>query len=286
MIFAFFIAAGGAAVLLIISGNRYRELLRPVDRRIYGLKELMPIGLYAMELIRYKYSTRYDRGLLDKLTELYGARYAQYYLRIHWANKISALIVSAVITMLFGASTGPGKGLAVFGAAMLGAVFYLTDRELYKRVKKRRTDIQLDFPDFINKLTLLINAGMTVSGAWRRIAEDSKRDGPLYQELKETLAEIRGGKPEIQSYEDFAKRCRIPQVTKFISIIIQNLKKGNSELIPILRLQAGECWDMRKSTARRLGEEASTKLLFPMMIMFIAILIIVAVPAMLAIQGI
>ena len=43
---------------------------------------------------------------------------------------------------------------------------------------------------------------------------------------------------------------------------------------------------MRKNAAKRLGEEASTKLLFPMMLMFIAILLIVAMPAVLAMRGI
>jgi tight adherence protein C len=42
---------------------------------------------------------------------------------------------------------------------------------------------------------------------------------------------------------------------------------------------------MRKNAAKRIGEEASTKLLLPMMLMFIAILLIVALPAVLAMRG-
>ncbi len=56
-------------------------------------------------------------------------------------------------------------------------------------------------------------------------------------------------------------------------------------MVPVLRLQANECWLMRKNTAQRLGEEASTKLLLPMMLMLIAILLIVAAPAILALRN-
>jgi len=42
---------------------------------------------------------------------------------------------------------------------------------------------------------------------------------------------------------------------------------------------------MRKHAAKRLGEEASTKMLFPMMLMFIAVILIVATPAVLTLTG-
>ena len=112
-----------------------------------------------------------------------------------------------------------------------------------------------------------------------------KKDRPLYDELSVVLMEIKAGKSEIKAYEEFAKKCRVPEITKFTSVIIQNLKKGNSELVSILRLQSVECWEMRKSVAKKLGEEASTKLLFPMMIMFAAILLIVITPAAMQLQG-
>jgi len=158
--------------------------------------------------------------------------------------------------------------------------------ELDKQIKERRMSIQIDFPDFINKLTLLINAGMTVGRAWEKIVEDNKKETPLYEELSIAQADIRGGKSEHQAFEDFAKRCKTPEITRFIAVVLQNLRKGSSELVSILRLQAAESWEMRKNIAKRIGEEASTKLLFPMMIMFLAILIIVIIPAILALRGI
>jgi tight adherence protein C len=127
---------------------------------------------------------------------------------------------------------------------------------------------------------------MTVSKAWEKIITDNKKDSALYEELSMVLKDIGSGKPEQAAYEDFAKRCRVPEITRFISVILQNQRKGNSELVSVLRVFANECWELRKNTAKRLGEEASTKMLLPIMLMFFAILLIVITPAVIAMTGI
>lgn len=173
----------------------------------------------------------------------------------------------------------------IFGVAILIIIAYAADNDLNKKIRKRRNKLQLDFPDFLNRLSLLVNAGMTVSRAWIKISEDANKKGPLYDEIALTVSEIKSGKSEIIAYEDFALRCKVPEITKLVSIIEQNLKKGSKELVSILKFQASDCWQMRKNVAKRLGEEASTKMLLPLMLMFSAIILIVATPAIMAMQG-
>jgi tight adherence protein C len=286
MIIAFILILLIIIVLYILSKNKYNEYIEPLDKKEYKLKDWMPMGFYVMNKLKYTYSTAYDRKLLNKIAELKGSKYSMYYLQVHWANKIVLLLLILLMLALVGAAMGTvDVSFAVFAVLVLGAIIYFSDNELKEKVKKRRLSIQLDFPDFINKLTLLINAGMTVPKAWEKIVSDNKKDTVLYEELGGVLADIRAGKSEIGAYEDFDKRCRIPEITKFISVILQNMKKGNNEMVSILRLQATECWEMRKNAAKRLGEEASTKMLFPAMIMFLAVLLVVAVPAVLALKG-
>ena len=62
------------------------------------------------------------------------------------------------------------------------------------------------------------------------------------------------------------------------------MKKGSAEFVSGLRILANESWLIRKSAAKELSEEATTKLLFPMIFMFVAIIIIVVTPAILAIM--
>ncbi|TYQ16062.1 UNVERIFIED_CONTAM: tight adherence protein C [Acetivibrio alkalicellulosi] len=274
-------------ILYLLSKNKYTEYIEVLDKKEYKLKDLIPIGLFILDKINYKYISKYDRRLQRKISDLKGAKYSFFYLQIHWANKISFILFMMLITSFIGAAMGEVNiEYIVFALFLLIALAYFTDKELDNKLKLRKQSIQLDFPDFVNKLTLLINAGMTILKAWEKIVIDNKKDTVLYEELEYVIADIRAGKAEAMAYEDFAKRCRIPEITKFVAVILQNLRKGNAQLVSILRVQGADCWEMRKSAAKRLGEEASTKMLFPMMIMFLAVLLIVATPAVLAMSGV
>ncbi len=52
----------------------------------------------------------------------------------------------------------------------------------------------------------------------------------------------------------------------------------------MLRMEAIQAFEERKARAKRLGEEAGTKLLAPMFLMLAVVLVIVIVPAFLSIQ--
>ncbi|GAE88795.1 type II secretion system F family protein [Acetivibrio straminisolvens] len=268
-------------LLFFLSRGKYSDYIEPLDSNEYKLRGLLPIGLFILDAVKYKYSSKYDRMLQAKIAELKGIKYSMYYLQIHHANKIVLMFLILLLFTLFSAATRD-VATVVFGIVIMLAIPFFMDRELREKVNKRRLSIQIDFPDFLNKLILLVNAGMTVSRALEKSITENDKDTVLYRELRTVLADIRGGKSETGAFEDFANRCRIPEITKFVSVLLQNFNKGNAEMVSILRLQATECWEMRKHAAKRLGEEASSKMLFPMMLMFIAVILIVATPAILA----
>lgn len=273
-------------LLFVLSRNKYNDYIEPLDKDEYKLRVLLPIGLFILDKAKYKYTFKYDRMLQLKVAELKGAKYSMYYLQVHHANKIVLMLLMLLLfSMVCTTMAEFDAAVVLFGILAILAIPYFMDKELSKKVSRRRLSIQIDFPDFLNKLILLVNAGMTVSKAWEKSVTDNEKDTVLYEELRLVLADIRGGKSEISAFEDFAKRCRIPEITKFVSALLQNLSKGNAEMISILRLQATECWEMRKHAAKRLGEEASSKMLFPMILMFIAVILIVATPAILALKS-
>ena len=68
--------------------------------------------------------------------------------------------------------------------------------------------------------------------------------------------------------------------TKLVSLIEQNRMNGARNLRSMLELEMEDAFEQRKTTARRLGEEAGTKLLLPLFIMLGIVMIIVIVPAM------
>ena len=57
------------------------------------------------------------------------------------------------------------------------------------------------------------------------------------------------------------------------------LKQGNDQLLQILEKEADSALEEQKNRARKAGEEAGTKLLFPMMLMLLVVMFLILVPA-------
>ena len=95
---------------------------------------------------------------------------------------------------------------------------------------------------------------------------------------------IRGGVPEGECYEEFGIRCREPAYRRFGMLLSQNLRKGSRGLTDVLEREAQEAFEDRKKLAKKLGEEAGTKLMIPMFMMLIIVLVTVTVPAFFSIQ--
>ena len=71
---------------------------------------------------------------------------------------------------------------------------------------------------------------------------------------------------------------------RFGALLSQNLRRGTKGLTDLLKMEAIQAFEERKTQARKLGEEAGTKLLLPMFLMLTVVLIIVIVPAFLTLQ--
>lgn len=281
--------------------SEFAEHINALDKEKFKTKNYLSIGLYLnshtniLKLIpksMYETAYRYNNSVKMKVKELYGEKYLDFYSDIHSASKWLMFVIGIAAMLIFAAinciNAEHMSAVVCIGLSpVLGIVMaFLQDKELDSKIEDRRTAIMIEFPEFINKLLLLVNAGMMISKAWEKIVTDNKKNTPLYEELNVSVAEIRAGKSEAAAYEEFGRRCKVKEIIKFVSVIILNLKKGGSEVVPALRAQSDECWEMRKATARRLGEKASSKLMLPMAIMLVGIIMIVALPAVLALSGV
>ena len=159
------------------------------------------------------------------------------------------------------------------------------------QAEKRKTEMMLDYPEIITQFTMLTGAGMTAKNVWKKIAEDyssnKRRTGrkrAAYEEIWYTWQEMQSGIPESECYERFARRCDLLPYMKMGALLSQNLRKGAKGMSEMLRMEAVQALEDKKSRARQLGEEAGTKLLLPMLLMLIIVITIVVVPAFLSIQ--
>lgn len=295
------LVGGGVLLIAFLRGRaEYAELIESLDEKDFKLKSLLPAGLYLADTFSpaerlpgglREYLYRYNGRINAQIAEIYGIRERDFYAELHVANKwVVSLLVFMFMALfaLIECSSGEySTALVLVLAAILAlaAMPFVMDRELANKIEQRRDQLLLEFPEFINKLILLVNAGSTIPKAWEKIVAESKSTSPLFRELRFCHAEIQAGKPEAVAYEEFARRCKIKEAIKFVSVVILNLRKGGAEVVPTLKAQADECWEARRAAARRLGEKASSKLMLPMSIMLLGIIMVVALPAVLALTG-
>ena len=161
------------------------------------------------------------------------------------------------------------------------------DQKIRQRARERNVQMALDYPELMWKMTMLLGAGLTIRGTFLRIAAEYKRNRRgearyAYEEMLFACSEMKSGVPESTAYENFGRRCDLPQYVKLGSLLSQNLKKGSKGLASMLEKEAASSMEERQNMARKLGEQAGTKLLFPMAMMLGIVMTVLMVPAFLS----
>ncbi len=183
------------------------------------------------------------------------------------------------------------RGFVLIGmSALILCLLYALDKQnIAKLAEEKQRQMRRDYPEIVSKLALLLGAGMNVKRAWRKIVEDYQVKGQgkkryAYEEMRLTCREMESGIMESESYERFGRRCGLQEYIRLGALLSQNLRKGTKGLNELLQMEAAQAFEERKARAKRLGEEAGTKLLAPMFLMLAVVLVIVVVPAFLSIQ--
>lgn len=180
--------------------------------------------------------------------------------------------------------------ILLLGFALCVYLVYRENENVKREKKQRKEELLRAYPGMISKFTMLLGTGTTVKHAWEKIVqnyETQKKElgvHAVYEEMALALREMQGGVSEAEAYERFGKRCGVTVYLKFGTLLSQNLRKGSKGISEILRMEAIQSFENRKNHAKRLGEEAGTKLLMPMLGMLAVVFIIVMVPAFLSMQ--
>lgn len=176
---------------------------------------------------------------------------------------------------------------------VFGLLLPLNEKQKAKDEKKKYEMVMmLDYADIISKLVIFTGAGMSMRMAWEKVVSDyemSKKsagegkgawtDKPAYEEMAYAVRRMHRGVPEITVYNEFGERCRAREYRKLSSLLVQSLKNGSKGLKEALDNEMESAFEAQKNLARRLGEEASTKLLAPLMMLLAIVMMVVIVPA-------
>lgn len=179
----------------------------------------------------------------------------------------------------------------------LGAAVMICLRiQKQQKEKKKRVVYQkrllLEYPQMVMQLSLLMGAGMTPLAAWERMIKHTlKEQGSerkesskkcFIQEMTITYREIRDGCPEAAAYEKFGQRIGLLPYQKLASLLVQYLKKGTRDIRGLLEQEALTVQEERIHAAQKVGEEAGTKLLMPMLLLLLVVLVVVLYPAIIS----
>lgn len=262
-------------MLFFFAGLKHANLFDSLIEKDFPLKEIYFVGYAIMQMLNYQYKSKHDRKLRKEISVLYGEKYADYYLRVIYAQKVTmAFTIATLAVPMYGFANSMAATVVVIAFAAVAYYYFGTVTE--KKILKRSEEMLSDFSNVVSKLALLTNAGMIMREAWEEVARTGETT--IYQEMQKTVDEMNNGVSEIDALFNFGTRCIIPEIKKFTSTIVQGIVKGNSELTFMLQEQSKEVWAAKKQNVRRQGEKAASKLLVPILIMFVGILIMILIP--------
>lgn len=183
-------------------------------------------------------------------------------------------------------TSNTGFLLAILGIIVVPMVGIAEKNRKRAEEKRIRKQLELDYPDIVSALSLYIGAGISVKGAIVRIASDYNSKvaqtgiiRPGFEGVVKLYRQMQDGKEEIESYKDFGRYMEQKDFRKLSIILVQNLRKGTTGLIEQLEKEEQQAFENRKLRAKIAGEEASTKLLIPMMALLSVVVIVLIFPA-------
>lgn len=150
-----------------------------------------------------------------------------------------------------------GFPLSQYGLIFLPVFGYFLPILLVKnRAKARQEQLRYDLPDFLDTVSVSLQAGVGMDQALREVVKFF--DGPLHEEFSRFNQEIDVGVPRETAYRNLLERNDNPQFQYLIKSLIQGMKLG----VPIattFKLQANDMRGMREEHAKEKAAKASPK---------------------------
>lgn len=198
--------------------------------------------------------------------------------------KLMALIGFAVLFFLLGLLLLQSPILGLLFALVGGAIGYIAPEFwLGRKIRARSMAMILQLPDALDLLTISVEAGLGFDAALAKVVE--KMEGPLVDEFRQALAEVRMGRPRREALRDVATRADAQPVSNFVGAIVQAEQLG-VPIAKVLQIQSNQLRIERRQRAEEAAAKAPVKMLFPMVgCIFPTIFIVILGPAVVTLMG-
>jgi len=292
-------ALAAGAVLLIAYGVAARPSEDAVQARLSQLV-VQPKTIEEMELQQPFYDRiirpsiqrlaragrRQEGGLVARIdAKLEKAGYPGGLRGADWVGvKLLSLISFAIVFFLLALLLTGQPVIGLLFVVVGAAVGYIAPEFwLGRKMRARSLSMILQLPDALDLLTISVEAGLGFDAALAKCVE--KMEGPLIDEYRQALAEVRMGRTRRDALRDVATRADAQPVSNFIGAIIQAEQLG-VPIAKVLQIQSNQLRIERRQRAEEAAAKAPVKMLFPMVgCIFPTIFIVILGPAVVTIMG-
>lgn len=153
------------------------------------------------------------------------------------------------------------------------AGFFFPDAWLNDTRKKREAAVIRAMPVYLDFITMCVEAGLNLAGALAQALEKAP-PGPLRNEFGIVLRDLRAGLSRSEALRRMADRLDIPEVSSFVSAVVQAEKMGAS-LAKVMKVQANQRREERFQRADKMAMEAPVKLVLPLVLFIFPVTFIV-----------
>jgi tight adherence protein C len=156
-----------------------------------------------------------------------------------------------------------------------------------RRIKHRRDEHRMGFPDFLDLLVVCADAGLSMEASLDRVGRELADSYPsLSANLHMAMLEIRAGRNMTEALNNLGDRLALDEARSFATLIQQSAELGSS-ITDALRVYSDDMRHKRLSRAEEKAYALPTKLAVPMMVcifpvLFVVILLPVVVRVMMA----
>jgi len=191
---------------------------------------------------------------------------------LHLLGGLAGAIIGVflyLVDLLFGF----GGCMLIFAALFVAGGFLAPTFWMNRLVERRQRQIGLAVPDFLDTLSVLLEAGLSFDTALQQLA--GRMQNPLGEELRRFLQELSLGVPRGEAYRRLMERNTAPQLVMWVEAMLQAERLGQPLAPTVSRL----AMDMRARRIQKAREHAGR--VGPVAAMLVALVIGPAVMCML-----
>lgn len=235
--------------------EKYSNFLEPQDEEEYSAArlKLLQAGYRSKNAVRIYHFAQFALGL-------------------------SMLLVGTAYTLFLSSTGEPSTQAMILGILIPGGAGYMLPKYwVTRRQAIREENIIHAFPDSLDLMLVCVEAGQSLDQSILRVSNELRAGFPdLAQEYEIVSLEMKAGKDRTQVLRDMAERCGVPDISSFVTVLVQSAQFGTS-IADALRVYAAEMRDKRVMRAEEIANKLPTKMTLATMMLTVPPLLLILI---------